>query len=188
MKTTQQTMNLPGEVWVTLPGCSSYEVSNLARVKSFRRKSPAILVCPVHRRKGYRYFSPVNDMGEQKTIELHAVVAKLFIPNPLNLSEVNHKNGDKSNCHISNLEWSTRKQNIQHAIHVLGTHASVTSAQRAHARALRPMKKCGSCHKNKRRNAKNFTRARDRHDGLDSFCKICKYAAGAATRAKKRAA
>lgn len=46
---------------------------------------------------------------------VHRLVAETYIPNPDNLPEVNHKDCDKSNNHVSNLEWVTSKQNKQHA-------------------------------------------------------------------------
>jgi len=46
---------------------------------------------------------------------LARLIAISFIPNPLNLPEVNHKNGNKSDNRIENLEWVTGKQNMQHA-------------------------------------------------------------------------
>jgi hypothetical protein len=54
--------------------------------------------------------------GKQKTYLLHRLVALMYIPNPLNLPEVNHKDGDKLNCHVDNLEWVSRSDNIQHGV------------------------------------------------------------------------
>lgn len=53
--------------------------------------------------------------GKQTTFLLHRVVATLFIPNPHNYPEVNHKDGNKLNNHYKNLEWVTRPVNVQHA-------------------------------------------------------------------------
>lgn len=51
---------------------------------------------------------------------LHRLVAEVFIDNPLRLKEVNHKDGDKSNCRWDNLEWITHADNIKHSYEVLG--------------------------------------------------------------------
>jgi hypothetical protein len=50
-----------------------------------------------------------------KRISVHRLVAMLYIPNPDNLPEVNHKDGDKLNNNYWNLEWCTRLHNMEHA-------------------------------------------------------------------------
>ena len=54
--------------------------------------------------------------GKLKKCYLHRIVAYHFLDNPDNLPEVNHIDGDKTNNHVSNLEWCTRKGNAQHAL------------------------------------------------------------------------
>jgi hypothetical protein len=46
---------------------------------------------------------------------LHRLIAENFIPNPLNLPQVNHKNGNRLDNSVSNLEWCTASRNVQHA-------------------------------------------------------------------------
>lgn len=53
--------------------------------------------------------------GERKWFGLHRVVATAFIPNPFKKKQVNHKDGNRYNCRASNLEWSTARENMQHA-------------------------------------------------------------------------
>ena len=49
-------------------------------------------------------------------ISWHQFIAQIFIPNPNNLREINHIDENKGNCRVSNLEWSTRVDNINHSI------------------------------------------------------------------------
>lgn len=58
----------------------------------------------------------INDRSVQKIYKIHRLVAEAFIPNPLKLPIVNHKDGNKANNDVSNLEWCTNRQNTIHAI------------------------------------------------------------------------
>ena len=55
------------------------------------------------------------DDGFEKTFQAHRLVAKHFIDNPDNLPEVNHKDGNKANNDVKNLEWVSHTENVQHA-------------------------------------------------------------------------
>lgn len=57
----------------------------------------------------------LTDKGRTTNFYLHRVIAELFVPNPNNKPQVNHKDGNKLNPHYLNLEWCTGKENIVHA-------------------------------------------------------------------------
>lgn len=62
---------------------------------------------------GYVQFNAYSK-GHMRTFSVHRLVAMAYHPNPLNLPEVNHKDGNKLNNNDWNLEWSTRSNNILH--------------------------------------------------------------------------
>lgn len=57
----------------------------------------------------------ITHRGNVKNTGVHRLVAETFIPNPENKETVNHIDGDKTNNHVSNLEWATRGEQMQHA-------------------------------------------------------------------------
>ncbi len=121
--------DLPDEVWKDIKGYEGfYQVSTKGRIKSFQLDKVRIMkLC--FDRGGYVHIV-LSKNGKRKTHRIHILVAKAFIPNPLNLPEVNHKNGNKWDCSVENLEWSTRKQNQEHAVR-LGLQKSGADSHRA---------------------------------------------------------
>lgn len=65
---------------------------------------------------GYRFVGLKNAHGERKYEMVHRLVAKTFIENPDELPSVNHKDLDKSNNSVGNLEWVTHSENSRHAV------------------------------------------------------------------------
>lgn len=110
------------EIWKEI--LPYYEVSNFGNVRTksrrvktyygFRQTVPRSV--PItDNGHGYKLFGTQID-HKRKNFYIHRAVAELFIPNPSNLPEVNHKDGNKANNHISNLEWVTLQQNRAHAV------------------------------------------------------------------------
>jgi hypothetical protein len=62
---------------------------------------------------GYQVIT-LSKNGIRKTYTIHQLVAKAFIPNPENKKTINHKDGNKMNNYVDNLEWATEKENQQH--------------------------------------------------------------------------
>lgn len=105
--------NLPGEVWKVIPDFKDYHGSNWGRVKSFHNGKVKIKK-PSLNNHGYLVVTLYKN-GKSKAFLAHVLVARLFIPNPLNLPEINHEDGIKFNCYVGNLYWSTHVDNMKHA-------------------------------------------------------------------------
>lgn len=63
---------------------------------------------------GYKYIRIKKDDGKYTVTGVHRAVALAFIPNPKNKPQVNHLDTNKKNNHISNLEWVTGEENMEH--------------------------------------------------------------------------
>lgn len=93
-----------------------YQVSNLGRTKSLKRKfvKEEKILTYTKNKKGYLQVSLTKN-GKTKTERVNRLVAKTFIPNPKNLPQVNHIDGNKLDNSIENLEWCDCKYNINEA-------------------------------------------------------------------------
>jgi hypothetical protein len=111
------------EQWLPISGYeNSYEISSIGRVKSvakyygrcYKQFKPESILNTKDNGRGYIQVE-LSKKGKPKIFYIHRLVALAFIPNPQNLSEVNHIDGDKTNNAIHNLEWASRLTNEKHA-------------------------------------------------------------------------
>ena len=92
----------------------SYQISNFGNVKSLKCNNEKILKLS---NKTDDYFRVNFHMKgiKQKCLYPHRLVAEMFVPNPFNKKEVNHKNGIKSDNYFENLEWCSSSENQNHS-------------------------------------------------------------------------
>ena len=106
------------EIWRKITGYEQfYEVSNQGHVRRLKNRmqyKAFDLLTPTKDSHGYLMVRLCVN-GVVKSFLLHRLVAIHFIDNPSNMPEVNHLDGNKTNCAATNLEWCDRKQNQKHA-------------------------------------------------------------------------
>lgn len=114
------------EIWKDIPGFEGlYQVSNLGRVKSLPRQiwngkgyfiSKEKILHPNTLAKGY-FQVELKKNKQRCSLQVHRLVAMTFIknPNPEDLIQVNHLNGNKQDNRVENLEWSNNSLNQKHA-------------------------------------------------------------------------
>lgn len=100
-------------VWHRIPGYEPYLLSDDFEVRhSERIDHPANYLTQT--RSDYCNVHLLLD-GRRLTVGLHRLIARVFVPNPENKPEVNHRNGNKLDNRPENLEWVTHKENLEHA-------------------------------------------------------------------------
>ena len=102
-------------IWKEIKGFSRYQVSETGLIRSMNYKRTGhIKELKPALDKGYCKTMILSDDGKYKTVAIHRLIAETFLKK-LPGTEVNHKDGNKSNNNISNLEYVTHKENIQHS-------------------------------------------------------------------------
>ena len=128
------------EIWKEVPGYEGlYEVSNLGRVKSCKKtvirsngrkiSFPEKIMKPSVNHKGYLIID-LRKNGKRSGGFVHRLVGKDFIDNPFNKEQINHKNGNKEDNCVQNLEWVTNQENMAHAYKSLGRTNKAASESR----------------------------------------------------------
>lgn len=118
------------EIWKLIDKFNGrYAVSNFGRVKSENRwcHNPKYgkfflkgkMLTLSKNNKGYLTVTLSLD-GRSYPLCVHRLVAEVFIPNPESKPQVNHKNGNREDNHVDNLEWCTQSENNLHSYHCLG--------------------------------------------------------------------
>ena len=114
------------EIWKDIEGFEGlYKVSTFGNICSYPKKvtykdgrvynykSKILKPCP--NKSGYVHLNLFSSTGDSKTFDVHRIVAIAFLPRIEGKNEVNHKNGNKSDNSLKNLEWMTSDENKKHA-------------------------------------------------------------------------
>lgn len=104
------------EAWRDIEGYEGlYKVSNIGRVRSTPRTFTKGGILRIYKAGAGYLKLTLTKNGRQQQFYVHRLVARAFAPNPDNLPQINHIDGDKENNHINNLEWCNSADNMRHA-------------------------------------------------------------------------
>lgn len=99
------------EIWKPI---RNYEVSNLGRIRSYAQSKQGKIALGYTDHKGYKTIYLYDKPRHGKWYKVHRLVAYTFIANPNNLPQINHKDENKANNRVDNLEWCTNDYNLHY--------------------------------------------------------------------------
>jgi len=163
------------KIWKTINDYEGlYQVSNYGEIKSLQHYRGKENILRQRIKRGY-YTIGLRKQNKRKWYIVHRLVAMAFIPNPNNLPQINHKDENKLNNNVENLEWcdalynncygkrlnkvsnsnKTKKQVIQYDLNMnkLNIYNSIASASRSTNTNITSISKCIN---NKRKTANNY--------------------------------
>lgn len=109
------------ETWAPVEGYEGlYEISAFGRVKRLghprdKRTRPQSIM-KLSPSDGYLITCFISREGKKRMVKAHRLVAKAFIPNPDNKPFINHKNLNRADNAVDNLEWVSHQENVNHAM------------------------------------------------------------------------
>ena len=117
------------EIWKPVKNYEErYAVSNMGRVKSLDRitvgkddkkyRFKECILKGIQTKGGYLQVNLYDSKSRRNRLLIHRLVAEAFISNPENKPQVNHKDEDKTNNRVTNLEWMTSKENNNYGTHI----------------------------------------------------------------------
>lgn len=116
------------EIWKDIEGWSGYQVSNQGRFRSFKRCIEGALLKPHLNKYGYLTIH-LRDKNRSKVLQCHRLVMLTFEPiSNSETMEVNHKNENKQDNRLSNLEWTTHLENVRHGTGI--TRKAIAQSQK----------------------------------------------------------
>lgn len=107
------------EIWKDIEGYPNYQVSSMGRVKSlnYNKTGKEGILKSTKDKGGYHQVNLCKD-GLVKRFLIHRLVASAFLDNPNNLPQVNHRDEDKTNNRVENLEYCNRIYNLNYGTRI----------------------------------------------------------------------
>jgi len=119
-------------MWKEIPKFNNYEANKSGLIRN-RLTKKVLHTFP--NKDNYLRVQIINNWGVAKNRYVHRLIAKTFIPNPFKLKDVNHKNNNRQDNRVANLEWLSRSDNIKQ---VWRTGARRKARRKNHGRNNKP--------------------------------------------------